>query len=350
MRNITFAQAINEALHLAMQKDENMLIYGLGVPDPKAIFGTTSGLQEQFGKQRVFDMPCSENAMTGISIGAALNGVRSVVTHQRFDFFLLAFDQLINNAAKWHYMFGGQLSVPITIRLIIGRGWGQGPTHSQALQSLLTHIPGLKVVTPTTPHDAKGLLLSSIFDPNPIIFLEHRWLHNTQEQVDESYFQEPLGQGKVVKEGSDITIVAYSLMVLEALKAAQALEKIGIQAEVIDLKTLSPLDTKTIYTSVTKTGNLLALDISHESFSIGSDIIAKVTMNCFNQLYTPPKLLGLPDFPSPTSYGLTKPYYKNANDIIKCILTMLKQPLNPTLLFSSNQHHDIPGEWFKGPF
>lgn len=177
-RTLTFGKAVNEALATALAEDPKAILFGLGTDDPKGIFGTTVGLQQKFGRERVFDMPTSEAGMTGVAIGASLNGIRCIMTHQRLDFFLLTMDQLVNNAAKWHYMFGGKSSVPITIRLILGRGWGQGPTHSQSLQSWFAHIPGLKVVMPTTPKDAKGLLLASIFDPNPVLFLEHRWLHH----------------------------------------------------------------------------------------------------------------------------------------------------------------------------
>jgi len=187
-RIINYAQATNEALQQAMRQDTDVICYGLGADDPKGIFGTTLGLQEEFGAERVFDMPTSENAMTGIGIGASLNGIRPVMTHQRLDFFLLAMDQLVNNAAKWRYMFGGQFSVPITIRLIIGRGWGQGPTHSQSLQSWFAHIPGLRVVMPSNARDAKGLLLESIFCDDPVVILEHRWLHNSTADVPEAIF------------------------------------------------------------------------------------------------------------------------------------------------------------------
>ena len=163
MRLKKYSEAVNEGISMAMEIDENVICYGLGVPDPKGVFGTTLGLREKFGGNRVFDIPTSENALTGVAIGASLNGIRPIFTHQRLDFFLLAMDQLINNAAKWSYMFGGQSCVPITIRLIIGRGWGQGPTHSQNLQAMFSHIPGLKVVMPATANDAKGLLLESIF-------------------------------------------------------------------------------------------------------------------------------------------------------------------------------------------
>ena len=206
-RNLTFAKAINEALSQAMQIDNSVICYGLGIDDPKGVFGTTLGLKEKFGNNRVFDVPASENALTGIAIGASLNGIRPVMSHQRLDFFLLAMDQLVNNAAKWHYMFGGKRSVPITIRLIIGRGWGQGPSHSQNLQAWLAHIPGLKVVMPTTARDAKGLLISSIFDDNPVLFIEHRWLYNLEDDVPEKDFRIPIGKAQQLKVGNDISIV-----------------------------------------------------------------------------------------------------------------------------------------------
>ena len=210
MNKITYTQAVNDAITVAMTMDEHVICYGLGVPDPRGVFGTTIGLQERFGKERVFDTPISENAMTGIGIGASLNGIRPVMVHQRLDFFLLAMDQLVNNAANWHFMFGGQSSVPITIRLIIGRGWGQGPTHSQSLQSWFAHIPGLKVVMPTTARDAKGLLLESIFDDNPVVFLEHRWLHNQIDHVPPGDFRIPLGKASLLREGDDVTVVSMS--------------------------------------------------------------------------------------------------------------------------------------------
>ena len=209
MRKLTYANAINEAMVVAMKKSKNVITFGLGVPD-RGVFGTTIGLQEKFGKERVFDMPTSENAMTGVGIGASLNGLRPVMVHQRVDFFLLALDQLFNNAAKWRFMFGGKNSVPITVRLVVGHGWGSRSTHSQNLHSIFSHIPGLKVVLPTSAYDAKGMLLSSIFDDDPVIFLEHRWLHNLESKVPEGDYRVPLGKAKLVKKGNDITIVSLS--------------------------------------------------------------------------------------------------------------------------------------------
>jgi pyruvate dehydrogenase E1 component beta subunit len=256
---MTYAEAINDALHVAMRIDPSVICYGLGVTDPKAVFGTTANLVRDFGPERVFDMPTAENAMTGIAIGAAMSGIRPVMTHQRLDFFLLALDQLVNAAAKWHYMFGGQNSIPITIRLILGRGWGQGPTHSQNLQAWFAHIPGLKVVMPSTPQDAKSLLLASIFDPNPVVFLEHRWLHNAVGNVPEGDVREPLGRARIARFGKDVTIVAMSYMTVEALHAAEFLAKHGIECEVVDLATIKPLDWDTVFESVSRTSPMLAI-------------------------------------------------------------------------------------------
>ena len=224
-RKINFSEAINEALFQAMLKNKKTICFGLGVDDPKRIFGTTQGLKEKFGKERVFDMPTSENAMTGVGIGASFAGYKSIMIHQRLDFVLLAMDQIINTAAKWHYMFGGQMSVSITIRLIVGRGWGQGPTHSQSLQAIFSHIPGLKIVMPSTAYDAKGLLLSSIKDNNPVIFIEHRWLHNQQGFVPKNYYEVPLGIANLVRKGKDLTIISMSYMTIEAIYVSDFLKK-----------------------------------------------------------------------------------------------------------------------------
>tara|TARA_B100001250_G_C19811734_1_gene796023 strand:+ start:792 stop:1847 length:1056 start_codon:yes stop_codon:yes gene_type:complete len=351
MRTKKYSEAINEALSTAIEIDKSVICYGLGVPDPKGVFGTTQGLQEKFGKERVFDMPTSENAMTGVAIGASLNGIRPVVVHQRLDFFLLAMDQLVNNAAKWHYMFGGQSSVPITIRLIIGRGWGQGPTHSQNLQAIFAHIPGLKVVMPATAADAKGLLLSSIFDNNPVIFLEHRWLHNLEGDVPKGNYRIPIGKANYLTRGSDITIVSLSYMTIEALHAVDALEKEGISCDLIDLRTIKPIDFDPIITSVKKTGRLLALDTGVRTGSIAGEIIARVSIESFDSLIQPPERITLPDFPTPTSSELTRDFYRRTENIIDVVSNMLGRNLvGNKLIDRGNLPHDVPGEWFKGPF
>ena len=351
MRKLTYAQAINEALSIAMKESDEVITYGLGVPDPKGVFSTTLGLQEKFGSERVFDTPTSENAMTGIGIGAAINGFRPVMVHQRVDFFLLAMDQLINNAAKWKFMFGGESRVPITIRLIIGHGWGQGPTHSQNLHSIFSHIPGLKVVMPSSAYDAKGLLLESIFDDDPTIFLEHRWLHSLESDVPEDSYRVPIGDAKVVTEGSDITIVSLSYMTIEALHAVKELESRGLSCELIDLRSTSPIDWEAIKKSVSKTGRLLAIDSSSESFSVSSEIIAMVSMHCYESLKCSPRRLAIENAPSPTSFGLTKKYYFGAQEIFEEVFSILEKKVDDSEnIFSKDHPHDVPGEWFKGPF
>ena len=252
-REITFIEGIREAIDESMQQDEEVILFGLGVDDPKRIFGSTDNLIEKYGESRVFDVPTSENAITGIGIGAAINGKKPVMVHQRLDFFLLAMDQLVNAAAKWYFMFGSKSSVPITIRLIMGRGWGQGPTHSQNLQAWFAHIPGLKVVMPATAIDAKGLMLSSIKDKNPVIFMEHRWLHNIKGNVPQTLDPIEIGKANVIRKGDDITIVAMSYMVIEAIHAAEFLQSEGISCEIIDLRTVAPIDYETVFESINKT-------------------------------------------------------------------------------------------------
>lgn len=351
MRVLKCFEAINDAIDISMTNDNSLICYGLGVTDPKGVFGTTIGLEAKHGSERVFDMPTSENAMTGVAIGASLNGIKSLVTHQRLDFFLLAMDQLVNSAAKWHYMFGSQISVPITIRLIIGRGWGQGPTHSQNLQAWFAHIPGLKVVMPSNARNAKGLLMSSIQDPNPVLFLEHRWLHESKSEVPENEFLIPIGVSEI-HEGIDITIVSMSYMTVEALLAKKHLnENYNINCEIIDLLTISPLDFDSIYLSVSKTKKILVLDTGFSSGSVAGEIIAKVCMEKFETLKSPPERLAMPDVPEPTSFGLTEGFHITSKKIVAKVLKMCK--INPKPHISSSEtsvYHDVPGEWFKGPF
>jgi len=348
---ITYAQAINEATHQAMAADPSVICFGLGVTDPGAVFGTTRGLEETFGSDRVFDGPTSENAMTGVAVGAALAGLKPIMTHQRLDFFLLAMDQLVNSAAKWHYMFGGQFTVPLTIRLVIGRGWGQGPTHSQNLHAWFAHIPGLKVVMPSTPKDAKELLLASIADPNPVIYLEPRWLHNVTEQVPIEPTPGIIGQARIARTGSDITIVASGYLTLEALRASDYLSQNGITCDVIDLRTISPMDWPTILNSVRKTGRLIAVDSGAFTGSIAGELVARVASEEFTSLKIAPVRLAQVDIPEPTSFGLTSRFHTTALEIAKHVLKMMGhrlETLNEQLPVPTS--HDVPGDWFNGPF
>ena len=251
-RIITFADAINEALSQSMQKDKNVIIMGLGVDDPGGVFGTTKDLIKKFPKDRVFDMPTSENAFTGFAIGLAISGKKPVISHQRVEFSLLSMEQIINQASKWFYMSGGKAPVPMVIRLIIGRGWGQGPQHSQSLEVLFSHIPGLKVVCPSTPFEAKGMLIESIKDKNPVIFFEHRWLHLTKGFVPKKMYSIPLNGPRLMKKGSDITIISFSYMLIECLTVCKILSDNNVKAEVMNICVLNPLSIKKIINSVKK--------------------------------------------------------------------------------------------------
>tara|TARA_B100000795_G_scaffold266622_2_gene250091 strand:- start:4859 stop:5932 length:1074 start_codon:yes stop_codon:yes gene_type:complete len=347
----TFSEAVNQALDIALEIDDKVICYGLGVDDPKRIFGTTFDLQEKYGKHRVFDIPTSENALTGVAVGASIGGYRPIMVHQRLDFFLLALDQLVNNAAKYYYTFNGKSPIPLTIRLILGRGWGQGPTHSQNLHAWFSHIPGIKVVMPTFPEDAKGLLLASIFDNNPVIFIEHRWLHSLKGFVPIGDNRIEIGLARKVFEGNDLTIVSMSYMTIEALLAVKKLKKINVNVELIDLRTIKPVDWSSIFSSVRKTGKLLVLDTGSETSSFAGEIITRVCKECWNELLISPERITMPDCPEPTSYGLTRNFYPTANTIIARIIHMLKLKVNIGEIAVDNKtQHDVPGDWFKGPF
>lgn len=318
-RQLTFCQAINEALHQAMERDKNTFIMGEGVDDPRTIFGSTKGLAEKFGSRRVFDIPLSENGMTGVMVGAALAGMRPIMTHQRIDFTLYAMDQIANHAAKRSYSSGGIQRVPMTVRAIVGRGWGQGSQHSQSLQAIFAHIPGLKVVMPSSAYDAKGLLLASIQDNNPVIFIEHRKLYDELGEVPEDFYTVPLGQGIVRCTGKDVTVVAISFMVKESLRAAATLQSLGIETEIIDPRTLKPLDENIILKSVRKTGRLVVVDTGWKTCGLAAEVSALAAEHAFEFLKAPIRRITLPDIPTPSSYALEKHYYPGPLEIAHAI-------------------------------
>ena len=347
----TFREAVRLALHDEMAEDPDTVFIGLGATDPGAIFGTTAGLGEAFGPKRVFDGPTSENAMTGVGVGAAIAGLKPIMSHQRLDFFLLAMDQLVNSAAKWHYMFGGEVTVPLTIRLVIGRGWGQGPTHSQNLQAWFAHVPGLKVVVPSFPKDAYGLLRASIQDPNPVIFLEHRWLHNASGDMAQDTLARRIDKARIARSGSDITVCASGLLTLEALRAAEWLETEGISCEVVDLRTLNPVDWETVLGSVARTKRLVVCDSAPVTASIASEIVATVASELFGVLESAPVRLAQPDLPEPTSIALTRDFHVSAADIARAVLESVGESVSSSLaLLAPTDPHDVPGPWFAGPF
>lgn len=273
-------------------------------------------------------------------------------------FTLYAMDQIVNNAAKWHSMYGANSgSVPLVIRTIIGRGWGQGNQHSQNLTGLFATIPGLKVVCPSNAREAKGLLRSAVKDPNPVIFIEHRWLHNTTSEIPDEKYEYPIGKASTVRLGSDITIVAWSYMVIEALKAAARLKEIGIDVEVIDLGTVRPMDKETIAKSVQKTGRLLVLDESWSFNGLAGEIIASICEDPYIEMKTHPRRICLPDYYSPSTPYLTRDFYHSTSGIVHKVFSMMcradegARNLYANILEAENMvHHDIPDTSFKGPF
>ena len=350
-RELKFFEAIREALDLTLEKDPSVYIMGLGAPDPKGIFGTTLGLAKKHGNRRVFDIPTSESALTGVAIGSALVGLRPVMSHQRIDFALYSIDQLVNHAAKWRYMFAGKARVPLVIRMIVGRGWGQGAQHSQSLQAWFAHVPGLKVVMPSTAHDAKGLLIASIEDDNPVIFIEHRWLYHVSDHVPEGVYRVPIGKARVVREGREVTIVATSYMTLEALRAAEWLEKKGISAEVIDVRTLRPLDEELILDSIKKTGRLVVADTGWKTLGFGAELVARAAEEALHELKRPPVRIALPDCPTPASPALAASFYPRAVHIFEAAVKMLDRPVEAASLEAvSGTPLDIPDMDFRGPF
>lgn len=347
------ASEILRVLDRNLRDDPKFLIAGLGVTDPKGVFGTTIGLVQKYGNKRVLETPTSENAMTGVGVGLAIAGYRPLMIHQRLDFFILAMDQLVNSAAKWHYMFGGQNSVPMTIRLITGRGWGQGPTHSQSLHSWFAHIPGLKVVMPSFASDVAALLQASIDDPNPVVFIEDRWIHNQQIEIKDERLYQPteLGKAKICQPGDDITVVSSGYMSIESLKALMYLQSKGISAELIDLRTIKPLDMNAILASVQKTKNLLVVDSANEIASLGKEIIANTMMAINTRLKNRPQLVSLPDVPEPTSYGVIGQYRVSAVKIAQSVFQTLCLPAPVDLIEKlAPLKDDVPDEFFTGPF
>ncbi|MBI2852140.1 MAG: alpha-ketoacid dehydrogenase subunit beta [Chloroflexi bacterium] len=324
-RKLSYAAAIREALELALTSDERVFIMGQGVDDPAGMFSITTDLHKKYGEERVFDTPLSENALTGVAIGAALAGMRPIYMHNRPDFLLLAMDQIVNHAAKWSYMFGGCIGVPLVIWACVGRGWGGAAQHTQTLQGLFMHVPGLRLVMPTTPYDAKGLLISSIADNNPVIILEHRWLFRQSGHVPEGLYSIPFGRGVVRRLGKDITIVAISYMVVEALNAAQELEKQGIDAEVIDPRTLKPLDEALILDSVRKTGRLIVADTGWKTGGAGAEIATMVAEKGFDYLKAPIKRVASLDIPTPASDILEAKFYVGKADIIAACTALLEK-------------------------
>lgn len=356
-RTISAAEAIREALDAALGEHPEAYLMGEGVADPGSIFGTTKGLVEKYGSARVVEMPVSENGLTGVAIGSALMGRRPIMTHQRVDFALLCLEQLFNTAAKSYYVSNGAHRVPLTVRMVIGRGWGQGPQHSQSLETLFAYMPGLKVVMPSTPAQFKGLLLASIDDDNPVMFLEHRWLHYVTGPVAEGAQRIALDGPWTARNGKDVTIVASSYMVLEALRAAEALAKAGCDCEVIDLRMLRPLVLGPIEASLRRTGRLVMCDTGWRTLGPGAEVVAQLAECAWEAFRRPPIRIGLPDFPTPSSLSLAQAYYPGSVSVIDAVQKLCELSAaaadaarREVLAARKGVPIDKPDPAFKGPF
>lgn len=317
MPTMMYAQALNEALREEMQRDENVFVFGEEVAKWGGSFTVTKGLLEEFGEKRVRDTPISEEAIIGLGIGAAMDGLRPVAEIMTINFILLALDQIINHMAKLRYMSGGQVTVPLVIRTPGGGGMQMGAQHSQSLESLLIHVPGLIVIAPSTPYDAKGLLKAAIRDTNPIIFVEHEGMYALKGEVPEEEYLLPIGKADVKRAGDDVTIIAHSKMVHVALEAARKLEADGISAEVIDPRTLMPLDTHTLVESVKKTGKVLIVQECWPHCSFGTDTACTLMNKAFDDLDAPIKVISSVNVPYPYSRELEQLAIPNADQVIE---------------------------------
>lgn len=324
-RVLGYSKSVAEALAWALDHDPGVFVVGQGVDDPTAMFGCTKGLQEQFGAERVFDSPLSEEGVMGICTGAAMHGMRPVFMHNRPDFILLTFNQLVTHAAKMHFMDNGQTTVPMVVWAAIGRGWGSGAQHSQAIQGLLLTVPGLKIVMPSTPYDAKGLLLSAIADNNPVLVFEHRWLMKKDGVVPEGFYRVPIGKGIYRRRGKDVTVVGASHAIELALQAANKLAAEGIEAEVIDLRSIKPYDQDIIAESLKNTGKLLVVDTGWEMGGVCAEIGCFAAEKCFHDLKAPVRRIGLPDIPHPAGFTLEQFFFPDVRRMSDAMRDLAKQ-------------------------
>lgn len=322
-RLLRYVDALREATDQEMERDRRVFIFGLDVDDHKAIQGSTRGLLEKYGPGRVFTTPLSEDAMTGVAIGAAMTGMRPIHVHIRNDFMMLGMNQLVNIAAKAHYMYGGQVRVPMVVRSMIGKSWGQGAQHSQALHAMFMHVPGFKVVMPSNAHDAKGCLISAIRDDNPVIFIEHRLLYSTDAYVPEAPFAVDFGRARVCTRGDALTVVGISNMVMECLRAHELLAELDIHVELIDPISLVPLDVDTILASANRTKRLLVVDNGWTTCGAGAEIAARVVEAAGPLSGIEVKRLGFAPTTCPTTPWLEQHFYPNASTIAQAMHAMV---------------------------
>jgi pyruvate dehydrogenase E1 component beta subunit len=319
LRQLDFAKAINEAIYQGMELSDDVILLGQLVDYKTGIFGTTTGLVERFGSDRVQDFPVAEGLMTSTAIGAAITGMRPVLVHQRLDFMIYSLDAIVNWLSLWRFKSNGHSNLPVTIRAIVGRGWGQGPQHSKSLHAWFAHLPGLQVAVPATAFDAKGLLLESIFGENPTIIVEHRSLFSMTGHVPEQPYRVRFGQAAIRRAGKDVTLAAIGMMVPLALRVADKLAEESIDVEVIDLRTVSPLDTETIRASVLKTRRLAVADPGWRSVGVAAEIITAISEEIGQDLVANPLRITLPDSHTPMSAPLEQSYYPDDASVAEAV-------------------------------
>ncbi len=356
-RVISTGEAIREGLEEAAADDPDVIFLAEGVEDPNAVYGTLKGIGQRIGSHRMIEMPLSENALCGVAIGAAMAGKRPVISFHRVEFALLAMEQMVNNAAKAHYVSNGQHRVPLVMRLVVGRGWGQGPAHSQSFETMFASVPGLKVVMPVFAADAKGMMAAAVRDNNPVISIESRWAHYLHGHVPEGLYVEALDGPRRLREGQAATVVATSYMTLEAMRAADTLQQQGVSVDLFDLRLLRPLRLEAIRESVRRTGRLLTVDTGFRLYGAGAEIAADITEHCFAALKAAPRRLGLPDHPTPSSRGLVVNYYPDALRIVEALAGLLDLPAEvetnarqALIAARGDLPVDVPDQYFRGPF
>jgi pyruvate dehydrogenase E1 component beta subunit len=325
MRQLSYAGAIREAHAQLLASDPRVFVAGQGLWSPWYAGGSLDNLDHEFGRDRILDSPVSENAVTGMCVGAALAGMRPIVFHPRMDFMLLAIDPIVNQAANWSYLFAGRVRVPIVIRAVINRGGEQGAQHSQALHAMFMHVPGLKVVMPSTPADAKGLLAAAVEDPNPVLYIDDRWLYSTTAHVPAELYSTTIGKAALRRRatgerGSTVTLVGISYMAHKAAEAATLLAQEGVDAEVIDLRSLKPWDRECVLDSARTTGRVVVCDSGWRTAGASAEIAATISAEAFHDLEAPVERVTLPDAPAPVASTEEQAYYPGASDIVEAAL------------------------------
>ena len=355
MQNNIVSKIIRSTLIKCMKKDKRIILFGEGIDDAAAMFGTTKGLTKIFGKNRVFEMPLSENCIVGAAVGASLLGDKVIVNFQRVEFVLLALEQLINNAAKTHYITNGKHNVTIVIRLVVGRGWGQGPSHSQSLESMFALIPGLKVFMPVFPDETKNLLYEAIHDPNPVIFIENRWIHYNYGKIEKKFVKNNSSCVRL-NHGKDLTIISSGYSSVETLNLVKFLKKNKINIDFFHLRKFKPLNIEKIIDSVKKTKKIILIDNGHVAFGIMGEVLRQIVEK-FNKFKNNPVVMGLQDYPIPSSRAFIEKIYINNEKVLRKITTLLNKEnqfsgllKRYNFLNENNKFLDTPNPKFKGPF